>query len=300
MAEINKPLVSVIVNCFNGERYLKEALTSVLNQSYKNWEIIFWDNRSTDNSKNILNSFKDSRIKYFFAEKHTTLYQARNFAIQKSKGDLLAFIDADDLWEKNKLELQVPLFQDSKISLVYSNLWITKQNLDKKKLFIKKKSPSGFIYEKLLNDYNVGIITTVFRKSIIKDLEKIFDERFSIIGDFDFFLKLAKSHYFHYINKPLAYYRIHKENFSTIFKEKEMNEFDTWLIENKNNINSNKLKKISRKISFRKLLHYKFNGDYKNCLTIFKQNFKSIIVFKMLMIVFIPLYILKKISWFHN
>jgi len=300
MAELNKPLVSVIVNCFNGEKYLKEALASVLNQSYENWEIIFWDNRSTDNSKNILNSFKDSRIKYFFAEKHTTLYQARNLAIKKSNGELLAFIDADDIWEKNKLELQVPIFQNSKISLVYSNLWIAKQNLEKKKLFIKKESPSGFIYEKLLDDYNVGIITTVFRKSIIKDLEKIFDERFSIIGDFDFFLKLAKSNYFHYINEPLAYYRIHKENFSTVFKEKEMQEFDTWLSENKNNINFEKLKKISRKISLRKLLHFKFNGDYKNCLTLFKKNFKSIIVFKMLIIVFTPLYILKKISWFHN
>ena len=300
MAELNKPLVSVIVNCFNGEKYLKEALASVLNQSYENWEIIFWDNRSTDNSKNILNSFKDSRIKYFFAEKHTTLYQARNLAIKKSNGELLAFIDVDDIWEKNKLELQVPIFQNSKISLVYSNLWIAKQNLEKKKLFIKKESPSGFIYEKLLDDYNVGIITTVFRKSIIKDLEKIFDERFSIIGDFDFFLKLAKSNYFHYINEPLAYYRIHKENFSTVFKEKEMQEFDTWLSENKNNINFEKLKKISRKISLRKLLHFKFNEDYKNCLTLFKKNFKSIIVFKMLIIVFTPLYILKKISWFHN
>ena len=63
----------------------------------------------------------------------------------------------------------------------------------------------------------------------------------------------------------MAYYRIHKENFSTVFKEKEMQEFDTWLSENKKNINSDKLKKISRKISLRKLLHFKFNGDYKNC-----------------------------------
>ena len=162
-----EPLVSIIINCFNGEKYLHQSLESVISQRYKNWEIIFWDNRSTDKSEQIVRSFKDRRIKYFFAEKHTSLYQARNLAIQKSSGDLLAFIDADDLWEKNKLELQVPLFQDSKISLVYSNLWITKQNLEKKKLFIKKESPSGFIYEKLLDDYNVGIITTVFRKSII-------------------------------------------------------------------------------------------------------------------------------------
>ena len=58
----NKPLVSIIVNCFNGEKYLNEALTSVLNQSYKNWEVIFWDNHSTDNSKKIFRKFKFNYI----------------------------------------------------------------------------------------------------------------------------------------------------------------------------------------------------------------------------------------------
>jgi glycosyltransferase involved in cell wall biosynthesis len=300
MAELNNPLVSIIINCFNGERYLKQALISVLNQSYKNWELIFWDNRSTDNSKNILNSFKDRRIKYFFAEKHTPLYQARNLAIQKSTGELIAFIDTDDLWDLNKLELQVPFFKNEKISLVYSNLWITKKNIEKKKIFIKKKSPSGYIYETLLDDYNVGIITTIFRKNIVKKENKIFDERFSIIGDFDFFLKLSKSHYFHYINKPLAYYRIHDSNFSSIFKDKEIKEFDTWLSENKKNIEIKKLNKISQKINLRKLLHYKFNSDYKNCFIIFKKNFNNFIAIKILTIIFTPLFILKKISWFHN
>ena len=152
MAGLNNLLVSVIINCFNGERYLHEALTSVLNQSYKNWEIIFWDNQSTDNSKNIFNSFKDKRFKYYYADEHSSLYKARNLAINKSNGDLLSFIDTDDLWEKNKLELQVPLFKNPKISLVYSNLWIIKNNHRKKKIFIKTKSPSGFIYEKLLED----------------------------------------------------------------------------------------------------------------------------------------------------
>ena len=61
-----------------------------------------------------------------------------------------------------------------------------------KKRFIKKNSPSGFIYEKLLDEYNVGIITTIFRKNVVKDLPKIFDERFSVIGDFDFFLRISK------------------------------------------------------------------------------------------------------------
>ena len=296
----NQPLVSVIMNCYNGEAYLYESIQSVLSQTYANWELIFWDNRSNDKSAEIFKSYNDERFKYFYANEHTPLYKARNLAIEKSKGELIAFIDTDDLWVKNKLELQVPLFENSEVSLAYGNLWIIKNGFKKKRLFIKKKSPSGFIYESLLDDYNVGIITTIFRKSIIDDLGHIFDEKFSIMGDFDFFLKLSQSHYFHYINTPLAYYRIHDKNFSTIFKEKEMNEFDVWLKENKDSIGSKKLKKISRKISFRKLLHFKFKGDYKNCFITFKQNFKSTLIVKMLLIVLTPLYILKKISWFHN
>ena len=140
----------------------------------------------------------------------------------------------------------------------------------------------------------------MFRKNITNQSSKIFDERFSIIGDFDFFLKLSKSHYFHYINKPLAYYRIHDKNFSSIFKDQEMQEFDIWLNENKNIINPQKFNKILQKINLRKLLHYKFNEDYKNCLIIFKQNFSNISAIKMLVIIFTPLFILRKISWFHS
>ena len=112
MAELNKPLVSVIVNCFNGEKYLKEALASVLNQSYENWEIIFWDNQSNDKSSIIFKSYKDKRFKYYYASQHTLLYDARNQAIEKSSGDFIAFLDTDDFWEKNKLELQMPFFED--------------------------------------------------------------------------------------------------------------------------------------------------------------------------------------------
>jgi|TARA_B110000438_G_scaffold278492_1_gene302110 glycosyltransferase involved in cell wall biosynthesis len=295
-----QPLVSIIINCYNGEAFLNECIKSVLSQSYKNWEVIFWDNQSEDGSAKLFKSYRDERFKYFYAKEHTPLYKARNLAIKESKGELLAFIDTDDLWTKDKLELQVPKFNDSKVTLVYSNLWIMKNNLEVKKIFIKKKSPSGFIYQKLLDDYNVGIITVIFRKNIIKDLNKIFDERFSIIGDFDFFLRLSKKYYFYYIGVPLAYYRIHNKNFSSLHKEKEMDEFNIWLNENKNNINYDKLKKIKNKIVIRKLLHFKFNKDYKNCYKILVENYKSIIVIKMTIIICIPLYILRKISWFHN
>jgi len=297
---LNKPLVSIIVNCFNGEKFLKESLDSVTNQSYKNWEVIFWDNKSLDNSKKIFHSFKDKRFKYFNASEHTTLYRARNLAIKESRGELIAFIDVDDLWEKNKLEMQVSLFKNAKIAAVYSNLWIIKNNLNKKKLFIKNKSPSGYIYEKLLENYNVGIITAIFRKKAIINFNKIFDERFSIIGDFDFFLKLSKSNYFHYISTPLAYYRIHGGNFSSVYKKKEMIEYDLWLSENKNNISDKSLIKIKKKINLRKFLHFKFEKDYKNSLKILFQYTGSVLGIKMLIIFFTPLYVLRKISWFHS
>src|SRR5690349_15614731 len=107
-----QPLVSVIMNCFNGEKYLRHAIDSVLSQSYKNFEIIFWDNQSTDRSAEIFKSYTDTRLKYFYAPKHTWLYEARNYAIQKASGQFIAFLDSDDWWETHKLEKQISLFED--------------------------------------------------------------------------------------------------------------------------------------------------------------------------------------------
>ena len=75
------PLVSIIMNCYNSESFLKEAIESVIFQTYQNWELIFWDNQSTDNSSEILKSFNDSRITYIYAPSHTRLFHARNEAI---------------------------------------------------------------------------------------------------------------------------------------------------------------------------------------------------------------------------
>jgi glycosyltransferase involved in cell wall biosynthesis len=104
---INTPMVSIIMNCFNGEKYLKEAIESVLKQTYTNWELIFWDNQSTDNSASIFKSYNDLRFKYFFAERHTKLGEGRNLAIAQSTGDWIAFLDCDDLWVDSKLEKQI-------------------------------------------------------------------------------------------------------------------------------------------------------------------------------------------------
>ena len=83
-------LVSVIMNCHNSQQYLDESIKSVLSQTYTNWELIFWDNKSTDNSAKIIKSFKDKRIKYYLSKRFTSLGEARNLAISYSKGEYIA------------------------------------------------------------------------------------------------------------------------------------------------------------------------------------------------------------------
>ena len=104
---MKNPLVSIIMNCHNGEKFLRQSIKSVLHQSYKNWELIFYDNCSSDNSKQIIKNFKDKRIKYLHSKIFLNLYHARNKAIQNTKGKYITFLDTDDWWEKNKLKKQI-------------------------------------------------------------------------------------------------------------------------------------------------------------------------------------------------
>ena len=144
-------LVSIIMNCHNGEKYLHESISSVINQTYENWELIFWDNCSTDNSKSIIESINDNRIKYFHSKKFTSLGQARNLAISKARGDFIAFIDTDDLWMKNKIEKQLPLFENDKVGIVISNTIFLKR-MDGKRYYINlPQLPEMFLELLLLN-----------------------------------------------------------------------------------------------------------------------------------------------------
>ena len=149
------------MNCYNGEKYLSESIKSVLSQTYQNWELIFRDNKSDDKSAEIFKNYKDKRFKYFCANEHTSLYKARNLAIEKSKGDFISFLDVDDLWINNKLELQIPYFNNPDVGVVFSNVWLIKKDMKKKKLFMKKKLPRGNVYDELIDNYSVTIPTTI-------------------------------------------------------------------------------------------------------------------------------------------
>ena len=117
----NQPFVSILVNCYNGEKYLRVALDSVVAQTYQNWELIFWDNQSTDQSSAICNSYEDTRIRYFYSPKHTELGAARKLAFQKIRGELVAILDTDDISHPERLMRQVKfLEQNPEVALVGS------------------------------------------------------------------------------------------------------------------------------------------------------------------------------------
>mgnify|MGYP006141706881 CR=1 FL=1 len=259
-----KPLISVIINCFDGEKFLSKCIKSVLSQSYQNWEIIFFNNNSSDQSVKILNSFRDRRIKLFNnnKKKNFKLYKARNIAISKAKGKYITFLDTDDLWKKNKLKKQIELInKNPEVNIIYSNYYIIEE--EKKKIYLKhkKKLPSGFITQELLNDYKIGILTLLVSKKIFSHYK--FKDKYSIIGDFDYMINLSRKFNITAIQEPLAFYRIHQSNLSS-------KRLDLFAKELKNWINYNKFKLLKQGFNLKKIEFYLFKLKVKMFL---KNNF---------------------------
>ena len=159
---MNRPFFSVIINCHNGESFLKEAIDSVYFQTFENWEIIFWNNASSDNSSKIAHNY-DDRIQYYSSTEKHPLYVARNLAIQKASGDYLAFIDADDIWEKNKLRNIKELIEKKPFNSVYASnfRYILNGNYSSNQY---PSTDSFFIYRKfsmLIKKYDISMSSLV-------------------------------------------------------------------------------------------------------------------------------------------
>lgn len=229
------------MNCYNGEIFLKDSISSVILQTYENWELIFWDNKSKDNSAQIAKNFQDKRIKYYLAKKHTSLYEARSLAIGKAKGNLIAFLDVDDWWKKEKLETQVPFFDNPKVGLVHSNFYRVNQIINKHSINYKHKLPSGKVTSILLEDYKIGWLTVIIRKKAYESLVDKFNSTYNIIGDFDLCIRLSTKWEFLYLENILAFCRWHGKNLQITGANLHISELKNWYEENKANKNLTKL-----------------------------------------------------------
>ena len=243
----NEILVSIIVNCYNGEKYLEEALRSIKKQKYSNFELIFWDNLSTDNSKKIFLTFDDSRFKYFLSQKKMKLYEARNSAVLKCNGDLITFLDVDDVWLDNKLLEQVNEFKKKNFDICYSDYYIKRNK--SLKLQKVRRTLSNFA-NSYLKHYDVALVTICINRGLVKKDKFLFNNTFNIIGDFAFMMKQAEISRIKIIQKPLAIYRLHDQSYTIKNYTELIKELKIWVDYNNNFKNYNNIKYFNNKLSY--------------------------------------------------
>tara|TARA_X000000950_G_C13787334_1_gene607847 strand:- start:43 stop:843 length:801 start_codon:yes stop_codon:yes gene_type:complete len=233
MIKSKEPLISIVMNCHNGSEFINRSVNSIRKQNYKKWELIFWDNNSTDNTKKVIKNIKDKRIKYFSSRKFNNLYYSRNQAIKKTKGEYICFLDVDDEWKPNKLNKQIRIMKDYDYDVIFSN-YLVKNEIKKKyeKKITENEIDSKNITQQLLNNYFLGILTVMLKKKIFN--KKKFANKYNIIGDFDFFLKLSLTKNFYFIKEPLAVYNIHKSNYSLKNFPEYIKELSFWINQNNN------------------------------------------------------------------
>lgn len=214
---MHNPLVSIIMNCYNSDEYLQIAINSAINQSYTNWEIIFWDNQSTDKSAQIVKSFGDDRIKYFYAPVHTPLGEARNLAIEKANGEWVCILDCDDIWHEDKLKAsfeQLNKYEHKdETSLLYSKTIYIDENGEEFGRF--HEHYSGRIHDLLLQKGDfVFISSAIFRKDVLNKVGKI-DVNLHYAEDYDVLLKVTKNYYALCIDEFHTFYRVHRNNLTS-------------------------------------------------------------------------------------
>lgn len=214
----NIPKVSVIMNCLNCEKHLREAIDSVYAQTYPNWEIIFWDNSSTDSSAEIAKRY-DDKLQYFRGDKTVPLGNARNLAVEKARGEYIAFLDCDDMWLPEKLEKQIKVLNsNNEVGLVYSDSYILRNGKKDKRTYFEDCSPhKGLVFEKLLllseSSNFIPQLTVIIKRKTFEEIG-YFKKEFKIGLDLELFLRVAEKYELDYIDEPLTIYRIHQDNFS--------------------------------------------------------------------------------------
>lgn len=212
---MDKPLISVIVPTHKrSPDLISKALFSVLKQSYKNLELIIVDDSPADFSdrskvEKYIKNIKDDRVRYFQHESNYGANRARNTGIRVAKGEYCAFLDDDDEWIENKLELQLNAFTNSDIALVYCKAIV----MDEKNKTVRPMMnliKNGKYFDLLLTQNFIGSNSYVLIKSDIIREVGYFDESLSSNQDYDLFLRIAKKYDIAGVNEVLVKYYKHE------------------------------------------------------------------------------------------
>ncbi len=282
----NNPLVSILINCFNSQSFIGDCIKSAVNQSYKNIEIIVWDNSSTDNTSNIVNSFTDKRIKYFKNEKHLSLGEARIEAISHLNGDYIAILDSDDIAYKDRILLQIKEFtKDSNIGLLAGWMDIIDINSKVLKTYAPKFNKYS-IHDQLYWTNPLIHSSIMYKKSVALNL-KWYSPKITNFQDYQLSIKISLNYKIQNINKVIGAQRIHNSNSIKNFNtySKQLRDYELLLryirfFIPKNNTQFKIMNTNSLKVNKLKMLMYNFriNKNYRNFFNIFIYIFKNPII----------------------
>lgn len=207
----NETIVSIVMPLYNCEGFLVETINSVINQTYKDWELLIIDDCSTDGSLKIAKEYekKDKRIKSFSLKRNSGAAAARNKGIKEAKGDYLAFIDSDDLWLSKKLEMQLSFMQKESINFCYTYYYTWEMD-NRKKLITSKDKVE---YKDMLKKNYIGNSTVILN---IKKIGKHFVPNIEKRNDYALWLKILKLSDINAIclKEPLGIYRIRNNSIS--------------------------------------------------------------------------------------
>jgi len=211
------PLVSVIMNVRNGASFLREALDSALSQTFADWELIVWDDCSTDNSAGIVSEYPDRRVRYFLSSEDTPLGQARDLAIRQASGLWLAFLDQDDVWLPRKLEKQLVLAQ-SGVGIIYGRTVMfdarhgNRRDYDYAHEFCSL--PEGDIFTQLFADACfIAMSSAVLRRSAVEEIGGI-PKAIEVAPDYYLYLAVSHRYPARAVQEVICRYRIHPGSMS--------------------------------------------------------------------------------------
>lgn len=208
-----KPLVSILINCYNSANYISRAINSVINQTYNNWELIIWDDGSTDNTVNIIKNFKDDRIRLFLQEKNLGLCKSRLNVIEKINGSLVSILDADDYFESEKISKQINVFKNKKdVALCTTWTKFYDENLSIKKIF-KSDLNNNDLKKKLLFHNIIPHSSIMYKKEAAIEVGW-YSKNYEYSQDYDLTLKLIQKNDIHLIKEHLTNIIQPKDNMS--------------------------------------------------------------------------------------
>lgn len=212
--------IDILLATYNGEKFVKEQIESILNQTYENFNLIISDDASTDNTLNILEEYekKDTRIKVFKKEKNEGLINNFEFLLKNVTSDYFMFSDQDDIWKKDKIEKSINKLKEKNSGLVYTDLEIVDEKLNviypsywKYKQIYKKIIKYNNFEALYLNNFVTGC-TILAKSKYIKDILPLPRNSKFVLHDYWTALIISAKDKISYVEEPIIQYRQHKNN----------------------------------------------------------------------------------------